>query len=97
MIITVQDLKKRIEAGEKFTFIDVREPHEYEEFNLGATLIPLGTLPTELTNLEHLKNEEIIIHCRSGMRSANAQTFLIQNGFTNVKNVVGGVLAWQQM
>ena len=70
--ITVEELKQKIDAGEKFVFIDVREPHEYEEFNLNATLIPLGTLPSAINDLLPHKDEEIIIHCRSGARSGSA-------------------------
>ena len=97
MDITVQDLKKRLDAKEQFIFIDVREPHEYEEFNLGARLIPLATIPDFLEELDAHKNDEIIIHCRSGVRSGNVQMFLQQVGFKNVRNVEGGVLAWQEM
>jgi rhodanese-related sulfurtransferase len=73
MDITAQELKERLENGEKFNFIDVREEHEYEADNLGAKLIPLGDFPDYLDELEALKDEEIVIHCRSGARSGNAQ------------------------
>lgn len=95
MDITVQELKKRLDAGDKsFVFIDVREPHEYQDFNLGAKLIPLGTIPTALADLEEYKDTEIVVHCRSGARSGNAKNFMLQNGFKNVRNLEGGVLAW---
>jgi rhodanese-related sulfurtransferase len=95
MDINVQELKQRLDAGDnKFIFIDVREPYEYEEFNLGATLIPLGDVPAKIEELEGFRSEEIIIHCRSGKRSATAQSFLQTAGFTNVRNLEGGVLAW---
>ncbi|MFM2266592.1 MAG: hypothetical protein RL757_32 [Bacteroidota bacterium] len=96
MEINVQQLKKRLDEGDKsFVFLDVREPHEYAEFNLGAKLIPLGTIPTAVaTELDGLQDEEIIIHCRSGVRSGQAQQFLLQMGFTKVYNVTGGVVAW---
>ena len=94
--ITVQELKERIDKGEKLTIIDVREPHEYEEFNIGAQLIPLGTLPSKIADLESLKNQEIIVHCRSGARSANAKMFLSDNGFDQVRNLLGGMLAWRE-
>lgn len=96
MDITVQELKERIDKGDKFVFIDVREQHEYDEFNLNAKLIPLGNIQTSLDDLEDHKNDEIIIHCRSGARSGMAQQILQQVGFTNVRNVIGGVLAWQE-
>lgn len=95
MDINVQQLKERLAAGDdKFIFIDVREPYEYDEFNLGAKLIPLGEIGTQLENLDGFRSEEIIIHCRSGKRSATAQAIMQQAGFTNVRNLEGGVLAW---
>ena len=96
--INVSELKKRLDTGDKsFIFIDVREPYEYAEFNLGAELIPLSTVPDAATGqLADHKNDEIIVHCRSGARSGNAKAFLVQMGFTNVRNLEGGVLAWQR-
>jgi rhodanese-related sulfurtransferase len=93
--ISVIRLKQRMDAGETLHLIDVREGFEYEEFHLGGTLIPLGELPSRIDELEHLKEEEIIVHCRSGKRSYTAQQFLLQNGFKNVRNLIGGVLDWQ--
>ena len=94
--ITVQELKKRLDAGDQsFVFIDVREPYEYQEFNLGAQLIPLGNIPNAIADLEEHKADEIVVHCRSGARSGQAKMFMMQNGFTNVRNLEGGVLAWQ--
>lgn len=93
--ITTDELKQRIDAGEKLNLFDVRETYEFDEFNIGAMLIPLGELPNKLSELAHLKNEEIIIHCRSGARSNNAKMFLLDNGFTNVRNVLGGMLDWR--
>jgi rhodanese-related sulfurtransferase len=95
--ITISELKQRLDAGDKFIFIDVREPYEYAEFNLGAELIPLNTVPEAVSGkLAKFKDDEIIVHCRSGARSGNAKQFLVQMGFTNVRNVLGGVLAWQR-
>lgn len=95
--ITVDELKTRMDAGEKINLIDCREPHEYAEFNLGGTLVPLGKIQTMQTEeLDDLKEEEIIIHCRSGQRSMMACLFLDTLGFKNTKNLVGGVLAWQE-
>lgn len=93
--ISVVELKKRLDTGETINLIDVREQYEYDEFNLGGDLIPLGTLPGKLEDLEDLKNEEVIVHCRSGARSGTAKMFLTQSGFTNVRNLLGGVLDWQ--
>lgn len=96
MEITVQDLRSKLEAGEKFVFIDVREPWEFEEFNLGARLIPLNNLVNSMYELDEHKEDEIILHCRSGARSAMAQGLLLANGFKNVLNLKGGVMAWQE-
>lgn len=97
MDITVNELKQRLDAGEKLNIIDVREQHEYDAFNIGAKLIPLGELPGRLNELNELKNEEIIVHCRSGARSNNAKQFLEDYGFSNVRNLLGGMLAWQDL
>ncbi|MGF7216398.1 rhodanese-related sulfurtransferase [Spirosoma lacussanchae] len=95
MDITVQELKERLDKGEKLNLFDVREPNEYEADNIGATLIPLGELPYRIDELDGLQDEEVIVHCRSGARSARAQQYLEENGFTNVRNVTGGMLAYR--
>lgn len=92
--ITVAELKQRIDSGEKINLIDVREPNEYQERNINGKLIPLASLPSRLDELESLKEEEIIIHCKSGRRSANAQQFLETQGYKNVRNVIGGIDAY---
>ena len=93
--IDVITLKSRLDAGEKINLIDVREPDEYAERNIGATLIPLGNIMNmQIEELEDLRNEEVIIHCRSGKRSAQACMMLEQMGFANTVNVEGGILAW---
>jgi rhodanese-related sulfurtransferase len=95
--ISVEELKKRMDAGEKLNVIDVREPNEYAEFNIGAKLIPLGKIQTmQIDDIEDLKEEEVIIHCRSGVRSMQACMFLDTLGFKNTKNLTGGMLAWQE-
>ncbi|HMR43182.1 MAG TPA: rhodanese-like domain-containing protein [Saprospiraceae bacterium] len=94
--IDVKELKERLDRGEKFVFIDVREPYEYQEFNLGAQLIPLGEFPNAIPDLEKYKDEEIVIHCKMGGRSGVAQELLTRAGFKNVRNLEGGVLAWIQ-
>ncbi len=94
--ITVDELKARVEAGEKINIVDVREPHENAEFNIGGVLIPLGKVQTmQVDELEDLKNEEVIVYCRSGNRSGQACLILDSLGFKNTKNLVGGMLAWQ--
>ena len=84
-----------MDKGEKLNLIDVREEYEFDEFNIGATLIPLGELPDRLDEIEAWKNQEILIHCRSGARSGRAKEYLESEGFNNVRNVLGGMLAWQ--
>lgn len=96
MDITVEELKQKRDNKEDFVFIDVREEYEYEDFNLGAKLIPLGNIMAEADSLSEFKESEIVIHCRSGARSAAAQQMLQGMGFSNVRNLIGGVLAWQQ-
>lgn len=95
--ITVSELKERIEKGEKIHFIDVREEWEYEEDNLGADNIPLGEISHRFTELIPFKDEEIIIHCRSGARSGNAKKFLETKGFSKVRNVLGGIMAYRAL
>src|SRR5450631_4249833 len=96
-LITVSELKKRLDNGEKLNLVDVREPAENKEFNIGGELIPLGKIQRmEVDQLEPLKNQEIICYCRSGNRSGQACQILDMLGFTNTKNVQGGMLAWQQ-
>jgi rhodanese-related sulfurtransferase len=95
--ISVEELKSRMDAGEKLNIIDVREPHEYAEFNIGALLIPLGKIQTmQIDEIEDLKEEEVIVHCRSGVRSMTACMFLDTLGFKNTKNLVGGMLEWKE-
>lgn len=89
--ITCRELKDRQKNNESLNILDVREQHEYDAVNMGAKLIPLGLLPHKLDELEQYKNEELIIHCKSGRRSDNAKKFLEQNGFTNVRNLLVGI------
>lgn len=95
--ITVEELKNRLDAGEKLNIIDVREPHENAEFNIGGLLFPLGKVQTmQLDELEDFKNEELIVYCRSGNRSGQACQILDMAGFKNTKNLVGGMLNWRE-
>ena len=95
MDITIEELKERLDKGEVLNLIDVREEYEFDEFNIGAKVIPLGELPDRLDEIEALKDQEILIHCRSGARSGRAKEYLESEGFSNVRNVLGGLLAWQ--
>jgi adenylyltransferase/sulfurtransferase len=90
--IRPEELKARLDAGDDVFILDVREPHEYQICNLGGHLIPLGELPARLNELD--SSREIVAHCRSGVRSAQAVTLLRQAGFAKVKNLAGGILAW---
>lgn len=92
--ITVQELKKRQAGGEVLHILDVREQWEYDEENMGARLIPLGDLPHRLGEIECWKNKELIVHCKSGNRAGQAGKFLIYKGFTNVRNLLGGLTAY---
>lgn len=95
--ISVEELKSRLDNGEKLNIIDVREPGEYEEFNIGAKLIPLSKIQAMAINeIENLKDEELIVHCRSGQRSMVACLFLETLGFQNTKNLTGGIKEWQE-
>ena len=94
--MTVQELKRKLDANEDFLLLDVREPHEFQIANLNGKLIPVGELPNRVQELEKARQEgrEIVIHCKSGGRSQRAAEFLRQQGFKNVANVAGGILAW---
>ena len=88
----VEELKRRLDAGDDLYVLDVREPHEYQICNIGGHLIPLGDLPKRVSELD--SSREIVAHCRSGVRSAKAVGFLQQAGFKKVHNLAGGILAW---
>lgn len=94
--ITVQELKKRLDSEDNLFVIDVREPYEYDEFNIGAENIPLGNLMAALDQLENYKDTEIVIHCKSGRRSATAKQLLLQAGFSKVRNLLGGMDDWKR-
>jgi rhodanese-related sulfurtransferase len=94
MDITVQELRQKLDSGEQFLLLDVREPWEYEEFNIGGKLVPVGSLMNQMWELEEYKDQPVVVHCRSGARSAMAQGLLMANGFSNVRNLKGGMLAW---
>ncbi len=94
--ISVAEVQERLSKNEHMNLVDVREPDERAEFNIGGHFIPLGQLLAFQTEeIDELKNEEIICYCRSGKRSMQAALMLETMGFTNVKNLEGGMLAWQ--
>src|ERR1700712_492912 len=92
--ITVEELKRKLDAKEDIFVLDVREPHEYPIANLGAPLIPVGSIEGRIGELAAQKNREVVVHCRSGARSQKAPLVLKQAGFINVSNLAGGILAW---
>lgn len=94
--ITVEELKKKLDANEDIILIDVREGFEHEEFNIGGDLIPLGNLPASITQLLPFKDKEVIVYCRSGARSGAAKITLTGMGFSKVRNMLGGVLEWKR-
>lgn len=94
--ITAEEVKARLDAGEQLNIVDVREPHENAEFNIGGLLLPLGKVQTmQLDEIDNLKEEEVIVYCRSGNRSGQACLILETAGFKNAKNLVGGMLEWR--
>ena len=94
--IQVSELNDKLKAGEQLHLIDVRETFEHDEFNIGGILLPLGEIRMgETAAIDHLKDEEVFLYCRSGNRSGQGALILETLGFTNLTNVVGGMLAWQ--
>lgn len=95
--ISVEELKARLDAGETLNLLDVREPHEREEFNIGGKFLPLGKIQrSETDEIDNWAGEEVIVYCRSGNRSGQACLTLETMGFSNLKNLSGGMLAWQE-
>jgi rhodanese-related sulfurtransferase len=95
--IGVAELNQKLKNGEKLHLVDVRETFEHDEFNIGGILLPLGEIRMgDTEKIEHLKDEEVFLYCRSGNRSGQAALILETMGFSNLTNVVGGMLAWQE-
>ncbi len=95
-LIEATTLKQRM-VTEKINLIDVRQPEEHAEFNIGGILLPLGNIMSmQIEDIEELRDEEVICYCRSGQRSMQAAMMLETMGFTNVKNLVGGMLGWER-
>jgi len=90
--VTVVELKEMVDNGDEFQIIDVREPFEFEMVNIGAQLIPMGTIPDNIHEIA--TDKKVIIHCKSGARSANIVQFLKTKGLNNVYNLKGGIFAW---
>lgn len=95
--ITAEEIKQRLNAGEHIHLVDVREPDERAEFNIGGTFLPLGNIQVmQIDDIEELKSEEVICYCRSGKRSMQACMMLETFGFANVKNLEGGMMGWRE-
>lgn len=92
--VTVTELKARLDRGDRPFILDVRKPHEYEIAHLSGVLIPVDELEGRLEELAAHREEEIVVHCRSGVRSARAVELLRARGFTGAVNLKGGILAW---
>ncbi len=91
--ITAQELKALIDSKANFQLIDVREPHEFDEVNLNGELIPMGDVMDNIDKIA--KDKQVVVHCRSGKRSAAViQALESQHGFTNLYNLKGGILAY---
>lgn len=90
--ITVQELKEMMDAKSDFQLIDVREEMEFEHCNIGGQLIPMGTIMDHLDEIA--TDKKVILHCKSGRRSATVVQILESKGFTNLYNLQGGILAW---
>jgi adenylyltransferase/sulfurtransferase len=90
--ISVEDLKQLMDEGATFQLIDVREPREYEVSEIGGELIPVATLPERIGSLD--PDAHIVVHCKSGGRSAQAVKLLRAHGFTNAWNLQGGLMVW---
>jgi adenylyltransferase/sulfurtransferase len=92
--ISVQELKTRLDRGDRIVILDVREPGEFALSNIGGTLIPLGQLPARVGELT--KDAEIAVLCHHGIRSRRAADFLLRSGFPRVLNITGGIQAWSE-
>ncbi len=89
---TVAELKAMMDKGEDFQLIDVREPHEAEICQIGGILIPMNTVPDHIDEIA--KDKPVVIHCRSGARSGRIVEYLESQGYDNLYNLKGGILAW---
>jgi rhodanese-related sulfurtransferase len=96
--ITVEEMKALLDKGEPIHLVDVREPHEHTDFNIGGLLLPLGQVQTlQIEPIEDWKQEPVYFYCRSGNRSGQACMMLESLGLTKLINLTGGMLAWQDI
>jgi len=93
--VTVKELKAMQESKEDFQLIDIREEYEFDICNLGGKLIPMGEITDNIDKIS--KDKKVVLHCRSGKRSASViQMLEQQHGFTNLYNLKGGIMAWAE-
>ena len=96
--ITSLELHARLAAGDHLKLIDVREPYEHEEFNIGGINIPVTQLPFRIDELQDQDDQEIVLYCQSGNRSMLAQKLLAtQFNIVNTINLLGGVKGWKEV
>lgn len=95
--IGAEELMKRLQNDEQLNLIDVREPIEFATFNIGGNNIPLSKLTKMVNTLPYHRNEEIIVICKMGLRSETGQQLLLAQGFKNVRNLEGGLLALHKL
>jgi rhodanese-related sulfurtransferase len=95
--ISVSEVRSRLQAGEHLNLVDVREADENAEFNIGGILLPFEKIQNlEFDDIEDLKDQELIFYCRTGNRSTQACLFLEMTGFSNCKNLAGGLVEWKE-
>jgi adenylyltransferase/sulfurtransferase len=95
--INATELLTRLNNDEQLNLIDVRESIEYHTYNIGGRNIPLSRLEQSINELGYNKTDEIIVICKVGLRSETAQTILRENGYQDVKNLTGGLLAFRKL
>jgi rhodanese-related sulfurtransferase len=95
-LTTSDEVKERMLKDEVLHLVDVRQPEEHADFNIGGVLLPLGNIMSmQIDEIESLKEQEVICYCRSGQRSMQAAMMLETMGFSNVKNLAGGMINWE--
>jgi rhodanese-related sulfurtransferase len=94
--ISATELKEKITQAQPVALLDVREQLEYHTFNIGGENIPLGTLTENLNDLDYNKDDEIVVICQRGIRSETARRLLVSAGYTNVRNLTGGLIAYRR-
>jgi len=97
MEINAADFEKRLAQPQEINILDVREAIEFHTYNIGGNNLPLSKLYENINHINYNKTDEIIVICKAGIRSKTAQVILLQNGFQNVKNLTGGLLAMQRL